>query len=248
MAWFQLDPPGIADRASPRDTDPRRTSRAAFIQRGALGFCVVSVAGFVPWAFFGRTLGRAIGEAGLYAVCAMVFVALAGPLLHPLILGRGSLGRFYRLFGLAFTAYSIAWIAGWMLLRGHPGSIVGLLAGTALMGWILTRAFEAPDATLAVITTLFLTNTAGYFLGGWVEGWLMALRPLRILGVEFTRGTQVRTAMLAWGVFYGLGLGAGLGYAFHRCQAAARSRIATLSRPSEPTGSSTNPSPGAAQP
>jgi hypothetical protein len=28
--------------------------------------------------------------------------------------------------------------------------------------------------------------------------------------------------MLLWGVFYGLGLGAGLGYAFHACQQRAR--------------------------
>jgi hypothetical protein len=31
----------------------------------------------------------------------------------------GSLTRFYKLFSLAFSAYSVLWIAGWMTHRGH---------------------------------------------------------------------------------------------------------------------------------
>jgi hypothetical protein len=183
----------------------------------------------VPWALFGRVIASAIGEAGLYAVCAIVFIGFGGLVLHPLIMGSGSPGRFYKLFAVAFGAYSIAWIAGWMLLRGHAGSVVGLLAGTAVMGWILTRAFGARDALVPVILVLFVTNAAGYFFGGWLEGALMPAMDSPVSGAV-PRRVQIRIAMLVWGVCYGLGFGAGLGYAFHRCQRAARALIESLDR------------------
>jgi hypothetical protein len=238
VSWFKLDPQTLAAAQTGNSPQARPLSLTSSIVRGALGFCIVSIAGFVPWAIFGRTLGQQIGEAGMYVVCALVFIALAGLLLHPLIMGRGSLGRFYRLFPIAFGAYSVAWILGWMTLRGHPGSVVGLLAGTAIMGWIFTRAFKAPDALLAVIAVLFVANSIGYFVGGWVEGWLINLKEWNLPAPLSGRRAQVRTAMLAWGVFYGLGLGAGLGHAFHRCQREAR-RLLTASspphRPDDPT-------------
>ncbi|MDQ3622885.1 MAG: hypothetical protein M3463_10410 [Verrucomicrobiota bacterium] len=186
------------------------------VLRGTLGFTLLSVAGFAPWAVAGRWFYRAIGEAGLYVVCAGVFIALSGPLLHRLIIGPGSLLRFYKLFALAFGAYAIAWIAGWMLVRDHAGSLTGLLAGTVLMGWILARAFDAGGATLKVVATLFLLNTIGYFIGGWLEGVAEAIG----------KPTGVMLAKLLWGVCYGMGLGAGLGLAFHFCQAPARALLA----------------------
>jgi hypothetical protein len=229
MAWFQLDPQNLAGRTLAGGPKHRPLSLSSSLLIGALGFCLVSIAGFVPWAFFGRGLRQVVGELGMYVVCALVFIALAGLFLHRLILGTGSLGRFYLLFAIVFAAYSVGWIAGWMLLRGHPGSIAGLLAGTAVMGWLLTRAFEARDALLPVIAVLFTANAAGYFIGGWVEGYLMELPEMRLLGNAVERRTQMRIAMLAWGVFYGLGLGAGLGYAFHRCQRAARALVTSRS-------------------
>jgi hypothetical protein len=36
-------------------------------------------------------------------VCAIVFIVLSGLLLHRLIIGPGSLGRFYKLFSAAFA-------------------------------------------------------------------------------------------------------------------------------------------------
>ncbi len=210
MAWFQLDPQSLADRA--RESGAGVLGLRASLLRGALGFTAVSVAGFVPWAVFGRPLHRLLGEAGMYGVCALVFVGLSGPMLHRLILGPGSLGRFWRLFSLAFTAYSAAWIAGWMALRGHPGSIAGLLAGTAVMGWMLCTAFDARRELIRVVAGLFVLNSAGYFLGGELEGALIR--------------RQAVAAMLLWGVCYGLGLGAGLGLAFHFCQRRARELLA----------------------
>ena len=160
MSWFQLAPDSIANRA--RAGGPANVpSLEASLLRGIIGFTLVSVAGFAPWALFGRWFYRGVGEAGLYAVCAIVFIGLSGILLHRLIIGPGSLLRFYKLFSIAFAAYSISWIIGWMSLRGAPGSLVGLFAGTAVMGWILAQAFDARGAAIKVIAALFLLNTLG---------------------------------------------------------------------------------------
>lgn len=210
MSWFQLDPQSLATRA--RVAGKPIPTLGASLVRGMVGFTIVSLAGFLPWAGFGRLIHRQIGEAGLYIVCALVFIGLSAPMLHRLILGRDSLSRFYKLFGLSFAAYSVAWIVGWMTLGGHPGSVAGLFAGTAVMGWMLATAFEARDSLVKVIAALFVLNSAGYFIGGVVESALIRQNPL--------------AAKLLWGVCYGLGLGAGLGLAFHLCQSRARALLA----------------------
>jgi hypothetical protein len=209
MAWFELDPVSLSARRRPDDP----ASASAFAIRGIIGFTLLSVAGFAPWAVAGGWFHNTIGEIGMYIACALTFIGLSGPLLHRLILGHGSLSRFYKLFGIAFTAYSIAWIAGWMTLRGHTGGIIGLLAGTALMALIFTRAFDAGSKFVLVTAVLFLANSAGYFIGGVVEG---ALAKVNML-----------IAMLSWGVCYGIGFGAGLGLAFYFCQSAVLKTMAT---------------------
>ncbi|HEY3901813.1 MAG TPA: hypothetical protein VGM54_24585 [Chthoniobacter sp.] len=214
MSWFQLDPQSIADRA--RLAGAAAPTLTASIVRGAVGFTLVSAAGFVPWAVFGLRLRKQIGEAGLYAVCALIFIGLSAPLLHRLMIGPGSLPRFYKLFGLSFAAYSVAWILGWMALRGHPGSLLGLFAGTAVMGWMLAMAFDAQASLASIIAALFLLNTLGYFVGGVFEGKLMSQLPLM--------------AKLQWGVCYGLGFGAGLGIAFYLCQGQSRLLLASLTQ------------------
>lgn len=218
MGWFQLDPDSIVARVRSSGSPPAIPSLGASLLRGSLGFTVVSVAGFCPWALAGGWLHRRVGEAGMYAACAAVFIGLSGLLLHRLIIGPGSRSRFTKLFGLAFAVYSAAWIAGWMGLHridDDLGSLVGLFAGTSLMGAVLAAAFGRWSAALPSIAALFVLNTAGYYVGGWVEAALAA--------------TNLRAAMLLWGVFYGLGLGAGLGLAFHLCQKTVRERLATAS-------------------
>jgi hypothetical protein len=234
MSWFQLDPSSIAQRARTSGATAAIPTLAASVWRGLIGFTLVSVAGFIPWAVFGRPIYQVIGEAGLYAVCALVFIGLSGPLLHRLIIGSGSLPRFYKLFSIAFTAYSVFWILGWMAFRGHPGSIAGLLAGTAIMGAILTIAFDARRSAFPIIAALFLLNSAGYFVGGWIEGWLMPLKQLSLLGFVVSRPTIILLAKLQWGVCYGLGFGAGLGLAFHLCQTAVREFLTAASQPTPP--------------
>lgn len=207
MSWFQLDPESLAARA--RGAGATVPTLGSSLLRGMLGFTVVSVAGFVPWAVMGqRWFG---GELGMYIACAVVFIGLTSPLLHRLIIGPGSLVRFYKVFAPAFAVYSVAWIAGWMLVRGHAGSVVGLLAGTAIMGSMLAAAFDAWAQVVKVIPALFVLNAAGYFIGGVVEGALIQHHKV--------------AAMLMWGVLYGLGLGAGLGLAFYFCQTKARALL-----------------------
>jgi hypothetical protein len=218
MSWFQLDPESVAARARSTGAPVEVPSLGTSLWRGMVGFTLVSVAGFAPWAVFGRWFYRNIGEAGLYAVCAVVFIGLSGLLLHRLILGPGSLSRFYKLFGLTFAVYSVGWIAGWMLLRGHPGSLAGLLLGTAAMGLMLTKAFDARGQTFKVITALFVLNTIGYFVGGWMEQTVAGAKQLSILGFTPSKKQQVMAAHLLWGVWYGIGFGAGLGLAFYLCQ------------------------------
>jgi hypothetical protein len=220
MSWFQLDPESIANRT--HDDVP---SLSESVWRGIIGFTLVSVAGFAPWAIAGRWFYRNTGEAGLYAVCAVVFVGLSGLLMHRLIIGSGSMLRFYQIFTVAFAAYAVGWIVGWMSLKGHLGSVVGLLAGTLVMGWILAEAFAARDKLVVIVAALFLLNAAGYFVGGWVEARVASADGF--LGL--TKSSRVTLAKFLWGVLYGLGFGGGLGLAFHLCQNAARALIRSRS-------------------
>jgi hypothetical protein len=220
MALFQLDPASIAARvrASP-DPGPLPGFTASLL-RGIAGFTIVSVAGFLPWPMLDHWFQHA-GETELYLVCTAVFIGLSGPCLHRLIIGPGSLSRFYKLFSLAFIAYAALWVAGWVLVRAsgnlHAASLAGLLGGTVAMGAILAFAFDAPGAMPQVILALFVLNTAGYFAGGKIEGHLIIDHRL--------------AAMLLWGACYGIGFGAGLGAAFHFCQRRARILLRTIQAP-----------------
>jgi hypothetical protein len=208
MGLFGLDPQSIVARVKASGAPARIPSLGASILRGVVGFTILSVAGFLPWIL---GLGKRIGTGGMYAACAVVFIGLSGPLLHRLILGPGSLPRFYKLFGLAFALYAGAWVAAYMGLKGHVGGIVGLFAGSALMGGLFAAAFDERRAALPSIAALFLLNLAGYYLGNAVELALVK--------------THLTAAMLLYGVCYGAGFGAGLGLAFHVCQKTARSRL-----------------------
>ena len=80
--------------------------------------------------------------------------------------------------------------------------------------------------SLKVIIALFVLNSLGYFIGGWIEGPMIHAPKLVVAGMTLTRSTQVMLAMMQWGVCYGIGLGAGLGLAFYFCQSKARALLA----------------------
>lgn len=208
MSWFQLDASTIACRVHSEGDGARPLSLPGSMLRGAAGFAVVSVAGFAPWALFGRWLGAQLGEGGVFGVCAVVFILLSGVMLHPLIIGPGSIAIFYKLFGVTFPAYVLAWIIAWTCLGGDLGNLAGLLAGAVVLGWMLSRAFEAPRAAWGAITAIFVLSAVGFFAGAKVEA--MAV------------GAQETIARLVWGACFGAGFGAGLGVAFYLCQGEVR--------------------------
>jgi hypothetical protein len=234
VSWLGLHPQGIADRAKGSGRTEPELTLVESVALGGIGFMFVSVAGFVPWAFAGKALHHAVGEVGLYAARAAVFVGLSGVVLHRLVIGPGSLWRFYALFAVAFTTYSVGWVIGWMTLRGNVGSVVGLLLGTIVMGWLLVRAFDSRNELLKIVAVLFVLNALGYFAGGWVEGHVAAMRGDRFLGFAVTKQERMKVALLFWGVCYGLGFGAGLGLAFHCCQSRARALLSQRERTQEP--------------
>lgn len=228
---FGLDPQSIVGRVQSSGQPVRLPTLGESLARGTIGFTLVSLGGFAPWMFANRAFYRAVGEIGLYAACACAFVALSGLLLHRLILGPGSLGRFYKIFTLAFLAYAVAWTIGWMTEGGDTGSIAGLLAGSAVMGLIFALAFKSPGAVWKVIALLFVGNMAGYFVGGWAHNAVLALKDQHVLGLALERPARVLLSKVLWGLCYGLGFGAGLGFTFHVCQSEARKLIAGLKSP-----------------
>jgi hypothetical protein len=55
---------------------------------------------------------------------------------------------------------------------------------------------------------------------------------LRLEGLPVSGMAQAIIAKSSWGVFYGAGLGAGLGWAFYLCQAKTRALLeGTVTRP-----------------
>lgn len=235
MITFGLDPQSVLGRVPIPATRPVPTLRESVL-RGVIGFTLVSITGFVPWAVFGRALHGAIGEGGMYGVCAAVFIGLSGLTLHPLIIGPGSLVRFYKLFSLAFGLYAVLWTAGWMSLGGTIGGIVGLLSGTAVMGWLFGTAFGAKSAILKTIAALFILNALGYFGGGWTMSAIASWDGLGMGGHAMAKSTRRTIAMLSWGGCYGIGFGAGLGLAFYFCQAPVRSQLALRGLKTESAG------------
>jgi len=230
---FTLDPESIVARAKARKQPSRAPTLGESVVRGMIGFTMVSLAGFAPWVLAGRWFYRNIGELGLYAVCALAFVGLSGPLLHRLIIGPGSLSRCYKIFSLSFLAYAVVWTVAWMTLArttgGVTAGIIGGLGGIVLMGVLLSLGFKAPEAMLRIILALFVGNLLGYFIGEWTYNGVNALKEGNATGFVLERQTRSTLSKLTWGLCYGLGFGAGIGFAFHACQAKARKLLAAHS-------------------
>jgi hypothetical protein len=168
---------------------------------GTTGFALASLAVFGFWAVAGRVMYRTLGEAGFYAVCAVLFILIGSALLRPLT--RLSFGRFALLFGGAFAAYALCWCLAWFLMRGKARESVGSLAGSVALCVVLCAMFSNWRAFTVSAVVVFVAHSAGYFLGSYVYDLLA--------GHRFS-------SKLGWGLFYGLGTGAGLGFAFWKAQ------------------------------
>jgi hypothetical protein len=222
MSFFGLKPIEVLARIEAAGGKAGVPTLAQSLIHGILGFTIVSLAAYAPWAFAGRWFYRTIGEPGLYAVCAAIFLGLSGLLLHRLIIGPGTLGRFYGVFMAAFLAYAVVWCAAWFGLRGKAGEWVGSLAGTFVFAAVLAWAFGAGKAFVRIAVAVFVLHSIGYFAGGWAYAEVGAETELKLLGVTFSKAAKAALARLSWGLGYGLGFGAAIGYAFHACQEPVR--------------------------
>ena len=176
---------------------------------GALRFCLASLLVFATVAFAERWMYGHLGFYGAYATWTVLFIILGGMALSPLVTDRRR-PWFYFVFGAAFLAYAVPWMAAYFTIRGTAGEWIGSLAGSVFMGVVLAVAFEAWRAVPKLLAVLCIANSAGYFLGA---------------ALFYSIPGEI--GMLLFGVVYGLLLGAGLGAAFHLSQASHRERRST---------------------
>ena len=228
MKLLGLDTESILARVAAAAVPPRVPSIRQSLFIGGLGFGLVGLAAFAVWAVGGKALTQAVGEAGLYALCALVFIGLAGVVFGQLVIGPGGTARIYGLFTLAFAAYSVVWCAAWFGLRGTlAAEVVGAVLGSAAMAGVLAWGFGAGREFLRVAAALVLLNSLGYFLGEIWWRWLPGEGGAQLLGEMFNRPQRRMLAMLGWGVLFGGFFGAGVGYAIFCCQSEVRARLQT---------------------
>jgi hypothetical protein len=169
---------------------------------GAVCFAVVSLCVFATVAFGERWMYRNIGELGAYLVWTALFILLGGAAFGPILVGRWRLPRFYLLFGLAFFAYAIGWVAVFFAMPDERGEWLGSLVAAVLMALVFAAGFGVMRSVLKFSVVLFIAHCLGYFTG-------------LMLNVYLGGG---RSGMLLWGLMYGLGLGAGIGAVLHFAQ------------------------------
>ncbi|HEV8430497.1 MAG TPA: hypothetical protein VGQ41_21520 [Pyrinomonadaceae bacterium] len=188
-------------------------SRAAL--RGGIGFCLVSLIVFATVAFGERWMYMRLGVLGAYVVWTLAFILLGGAVLGSLVAdSRWRLPKFYLLWGVAFFAYAVGWVGAYFTLRGSVGEWVGSLVGSVLMAVAFALGFGAARSIPKLSALLFISNSAGYFLGSIIYEYLGRLG-----------------GMLLWGVVYGFFLGAGIGAALFLLQSHPR----TLKSDDEPS-------------
>jgi hypothetical protein len=209
MSLFQLDPASIAARVQATGQPARIPTLFGSMIRGKLGFIGVSLGGLAPWPIINRWFPWA-GEMGLYLSCTVMFIALSGLLLHRLIIGPGSLPRFYGVFALGFIAYAASWVGIYVLLREERPTIAGL-GGAIAMGLVIAFAFGAWRQAVKIIFALFVLIGIGFHISLWLEEVLG--HDLRLL------------AMALWALIYGGCFGAALGLSFYFAQDHARAAL-----------------------
>ena len=94
---------GMHDRSVP--------SLGRSVATGAIGFGVVSLIVFATVAFGERWMYERLSVIGAYLVWTVLFILLGGGALGSLVVGPWRLPKFYLLYGLAFFAYAVNWMA-----------------------------------------------------------------------------------------------------------------------------------------
>lgn len=168
---------------------------------GAVGFGLVSLCVFATVAFAERWMYRTLGVGGAFVAWALLFVVLSGLVFGSLVVVRWRGPKFYLLFGLAFFAYAAGWMLAYFTLGRTVGEVIGSVAGSILMAAVFAWGFKSLRSTLKLSAVLFVTNAIGYFLGS-------------ALYASFGRPL----GMLLWGIAYGVFFGGGIGAALRLVQ------------------------------
>lgn len=185
---------------------------------GGLGFALVSIAAFSVWAFGAGWFRNLGGELGMYAAIAAVFLGLSGLVLGPL---AGGVGRFYKAFLPGFFVYAVVWTAAWFAMPDKRGEWIGAAAGCLVFAWIAMKMLGSTRGWLMAAIALFVLHTAGYFAGDW-SMYDVFVPKAKAAGKGTSDFQQFMIlAKLSWGLFYGLGFGAGIGWVFHKARIAA---------------------------
>jgi hypothetical protein len=174
---------------------------------GGIGFSIVSLCVFATVAFAERWMYTHFGVLGAYGIWTILFIALGGAVLGSLVVVQWRLPKFYLLYGLAFFAYVVGWVAAYFTMRGTAGEWVGSLAGAIAMALVFAAGFRKTHSTLKFSALLFVANSLGYFLGSACND-----------------SAGGKGGMLLWGVIYGLFLGTGIGAVLHYSQSPESNR------------------------
>ncbi|HUS37483.1 MAG TPA: hypothetical protein VM680_19200 [Verrucomicrobiae bacterium] len=182
------------------------------ILNGAWRFALVSVLAFGFWALESKFLPRGTAEIWTFAGCLGFFILFTEIFMVKLVHEPNARAKFHRSFVPAFIIYAVVWSAFWFGLHSRLGEWMGSAVGCAAFATILGRQLGARTGFCIAILFLIVTHAAGYFLGGKV--FYMARHPPEFF-VSWSKENLWAFAKLMWGLFYGLGFGAGIGYAFH---------------------------------
>lgn len=180
---------------------------------GAFGFALVSVAAFSIWAYAAEFFRHLGGELGMYSAIAMVFLGFSGLILAPL---AGGVRPFYSAFLPAFFAYSVLWCVAWFGLKGRAGEWTGAALGCLAFTLISMKILGSAKHWLMAAMVMFILHSAGYFAGDWAM--YQYCKPKAQTFAKNSSEWQywLTLGKLTWGLFYGLGFGAGIGWVFHQ--------------------------------
>ena len=229
MKLFRLSADESLVRIEQSGEEPKVLPLGNSLLIGGLGFCFVSILVFGIWAFGGRALSQSLGEGGFYAVLAVAFMGLSGALFDRLIIGPGTMNRFYALFTVSFVLYSVLWCAAWFLLAKPLGArVAGLIGagGTVAMAACFCAGFDHWKPFVVNAVVLFVANAVGYFLGDFMSVWFWGEAGATALENVVSRPTRMMLGKLAWGLGYGLGFGFGIGYNLYTVQEPVREQLA----------------------
>jgi len=167
---------------------------SSHIVAGSSRFAAASTLVFSTVAFAERWMYQNLTIPGAYVVWTLLFLIVA-PLAFMQLLGESPERRAFPVwFNIAFFAYCALWCAGWFVSPNTLGEVVGCVAGSlALAGVLVWRGYVGKSLPVAG-AVLAICNLVGYFAGGYLNA--------RIGGP---------VGMLAWGMLFGAGTGAGIG-------------------------------------